>query len=359
MDIGASAILDFQQYERRYVLSQIAATSKADSVDVFVSAGASYRVALYASSFTTDTDGSTLIYDFGVITNSGVADAWISVNSVGNPNIPAGTYPAIFIKGDYAPYVTMDWYEGDTPLADVISSRRTWLDASAITVPFASTAQADDDLPSPARIMGVALHYSSGTPSATLSTATPSGTIGSTTTATVGATSNQGTSGSNNVYVVASTVSLSGITAAQVKAGQNASGSTSGVISGNAPVTSTSVSVALSGLTAGTAYNYAIVQNNANGDSNVLTGSFTTSIASRSTSITFRDSSNAPVGSHSVNWYLTSTWGGAVVHSGTNSTDSGGALLLTGLSSAAGNYLLFYKSAADQNLNGMRPVTLV
>ena len=359
MDIGASVTLDFQQYERRYVLSQISENCIADSVAVFVTAGASYRVALYASSSSTNTDGSTLIYDFGIITNSGVTNAWITVNSVGNPSIPAGTYPSIHVKGDYAFYVTMDWYAGETPLADVILSRRTWLEDSAITTAFSGTAQADDDIDGPARIMGLALAYTPANPSAALTAPIPSGPIGSTTTATIGATTNQGTSGSNNVYAVATTAALTGITAAQVKAGQNASGSTSGVISGSAPVASTSVSITLSGLTAGTTYNYAIVQNNANGDSNVLIGSFTTSVASRSTSITFRDGSNAAVASTSINWFLTSSWGGAVLASGSTSTNSAGALLLTGLSPAAGAYKLFYQLASNENHNGMSPVILV
>lgn len=359
-DIGASNVFSLQNYERRYVFSQISEFSTVDSVDVFVSAGSSYRVGLYASPSTTDTDASTLISDFGIITNSGPSDAWISINAIGGPSIPAGTYPALFLKGENQLYVTNDWYGGDLPLADVIASRRTWLDdGSNVSSPFPTTAQADDNGDGPSRVMGLALHYTVSSPSAILNSPTPSGTVGSTTTATIGATTNQSSAGSNNVYAVVSTASLSGITAAQVKAGQNASGGTSGVIAGSNAVTSTSTSVAFSGLSAGTAYHFAVAQENANGLSNVLTGSFTTAIASRSTSITFRDGSNAVVASQSISWFITSTWAGPVLHSGTTSTDGSGALLLSGLSSAAGSYKLFYKLASNESHNGMSQVILV
>jgi hypothetical protein len=115
---------------------------------------------------------------------------------------------------------------------------------------------------------------SAGTP-ATLSSPTPSGTLSTDTTASPGATTDQG---SGTGYVVVTTASLSGVTAAQVKAGQNASGSTTGVTSGNTSISATGAfTVGLTGLTQLTTYNYAVVQSNANGDSNVVTGSFTTS----------------------------------------------------------------------------------
>jgi hypothetical protein len=207
----------------------------------------------------------------------------------------------------------------------------------------------------------VVLAETAGTPAATLSSPTPSGTIGTATTATLGATTNQGTAGSNNIYGVWSASNgFSGVTATQVKAGQNAAGSTSGVSnSGAVAVTTTSPTISVSSLSASTTYYYALVQNNANGDSNVVTGSFTTSAVTTSTSLGMRDNSNAAVASTSINWYLTSTWGGSVLASGTTSTDGAGALTLTGLSLAAGTYMLFYKLASDQTSNGMHTVVLV
>lgn len=115
---------------------------------------------------------------------------------------------------------------------------------------------------------------------ATLSAATPSGTIGTPTSVTVGATTDQTT---GTFYVVVDTSgNLSGVTAAQVKAGQKASGA-SALSSGNASVSGVSPSVLASGLTASTAYAYAAVQNNTNGDSNVVTGTFTTADAAVTT----------------------------------------------------------------------------
>jgi hypothetical protein len=194
-----------------------------------------------------------------------------------------------------------------------------------------------------------------------LSSPTPSGTIGTSTTATLGATTTNGAAGSNNIYGVWSTSNgFSGVTATQVKAGQNAAGSTSGVSTSEAvAVTSTSPTISVSSLTANTLYYYALVQTDVNGDSNVVTGSFTTAAVTTSTALGLRNEFNAPINFTSFDWFLISTWGDTVLASGTTSTNGSGSLLLSGLSLAAGPYLLFYKLASNQDHNGMRPVTLV
>jgi len=111
---------------------------------------------------------------------------------------------------------------------------------------------------------------------ATLSAPTPSGTIGTETTATIGATTDQ-TSGTFYA-VVDSAANLAGVTATQIKAGQKASGSAA-LAANSAAVSTTTPSAGVTGLTAGTLYSYAAVQNNSNGDSNVVTGTFTTAAA--------------------------------------------------------------------------------
>lgn len=111
---------------------------------------------------------------------------------------------------------------------------------------------------------------------AVLSSPTPSGTLGTQTTATIGATTNQS---SGNFYVVVDTSgNLAGVTASQIKAGQNAA-SGAAFKSGDVPVSTTSPSVGVTGLGAGTSYAYAAIQNNANGDTNIVTGTFTTAAA--------------------------------------------------------------------------------
>ncbi len=111
---------------------------------------------------------------------------------------------------------------------------------------------------------------------AVLSSATPSGTLGTTTTATIGATTDQ-TSGT--FYAVVDTAgNISGITASQIKAGQN-NGSVSAVAAASSAVSTSSPAAGVTGLTAATGYSYAVVQNTTAGDSNVLTGTFTTASA--------------------------------------------------------------------------------
>ncbi len=110
-----------------------------------------------------------------------------------------------------------------------------------------------------------------------LSSPTPSGTIGTTTTATIGATTDQAT---GTFYVVVdSGANLAGVTAVQIKAGQRADGNAAAA-SEDAAVGSTSPSAGVTGLVANTAYAYAAIQNNANGDSNIVTGTFTTASGS-------------------------------------------------------------------------------
>ena len=118
--------------------------------------------------------------------------------------------------------------------------------------------------------------YATYTTGPALSSPTPSGTIATATTATIGATTNQA---SGTFYAVVDTAAnLSGVTATQIKAGQKASGSAA-LAANSAAVSTTTPSAGVTGLTAGTLYSYAAVQNNSNGDSNVVTGTFTTAAA--------------------------------------------------------------------------------
>lgn len=105
----------------------------------------------------------------------------------------------------------------------------------------------------------------------TISSATPSGTLGTTTTATIGCTTDDNT---GTLYVVVDTASLAGITESQIKAGQNAS-SAAADASGSSSVSGLSPSVGVTGLSPSTAYNYAVLQFSG-GNSNILTGTFTT-----------------------------------------------------------------------------------
>lgn len=116
--------------------------------------------------------------------------------------------------------------------------------------------------------------FETGNLSAVAALSAPTATPG-TTTATIGATTDQA---SGTLYVVVDTAAnLSGVTAAQIKAGQKASGSAA-LAANSAAVSTTTPSAGVTGLTAGTLYSYAAVQNNSNGDSNVVTGTFTTPV---------------------------------------------------------------------------------
>lgn len=102
---------------------------------------------------------------------------------------------------------------------------------------------------------------------------TPSGTLGTTTTATIGCTTDVST---GTLYAVVDTAAnISGITAAQIIAGNN--NTNAAAVAANSGVVSTATpSVGVSGLTSNTLYSYAIVQVNDTAQSNVITGTFTT-----------------------------------------------------------------------------------
>jgi hypothetical protein len=128
------------------------------------------------------------------------------------------------------------------------------------------------------RSLEIFITTTAGGSAATLSSPTPSGTLGTQTTATVGATTDQNT---GTFFAVVGTGSqLTGVTATQIKAGQQASGAAA-LAAGSSAVSTTSPSVGLTGLVAGTTYTYAAIQNNANGDTNIVTGSFTTAAVAR------------------------------------------------------------------------------
>jgi IPT/TIG domain len=142
---------------------------------------------------------------------------------------------------------------------------------SAVNATFTNGATTGDAF----EIIAFVIPEPPAAPALTTGVPTSGSTLATSSTVTCGATT---TVGSGTLYCVATTSSLSGVTAAQVKAGQNAAGSTTGVFSSNGAVSATGAVTCpqLSGLTASTTYNYAVVQNATGGDSNIITGTFTT-----------------------------------------------------------------------------------
>lgn len=121
---------------------------------------------------------------------------------------------------------------------------------------------------------------------ATLSVPTPSGTLSTSTTATIGGTTDQA---SGTGYGILSTVSsqVTSATAPQIKAGQINTGAAAPFAATQPTISTTSISIPVTGLAPATTYYYAIVQNNSNGDSNIVTGSFTTAAAAPSSAFNF------------------------------------------------------------------------
>lgn len=189
---------------------------------------------------------------------------------------------------------------------------------------------------------------------AALSAPTPSGTLGTQTTATIGCTTTQNT---GTFYCVAdSAANLSGVTAAQIKLGQKASGAAA-LASANSAISTTTPSAGVTGLTAATLYSYAIVQNNANGDSNAVTGTFTTAVATYGASINLVNSGGSAYASTSFNWFAMTTFGTTLVGSGTTSTNGSGVLAVTGVTASGSGWLTGKDAATSLIVFGPTAVT--
>lgn len=166
---------------------------------------------------------------------------------------------------------------GEYPLWDVATSLTDFSGNGATLTNlsgFGGTAPSDTAHGFPVRIG--ARRAGRGVAVAPITVATlsaPTATSVTATTATLGATTDQ-TSGT--LYAVVDTAAnLSGVTATEIKAGQKAGGAAA-LASANSAVSTTTPSAGVTGLSPYTIYSYAMVQNNANGDSNVVTGTFTT-----------------------------------------------------------------------------------
>lgn len=198
-----------------------------------------------------------------------------------------------------------------------------------------------------------------GSSPATLSAPTPSGTLATQTTATIGATTDQA---SGTLYVVASATQahITGITAAQVIAGQTSSGGAA-PFSGNGAVSTATPSVGVTGLSGGTLYYYAVAQVTSGGNSNVVTGSFTTANSTRSASITLYSSSGSALASTNLRVWTRTGLSAAAADGGSTglalTTNGSGVLSVTNLSIAAGSGWLTIRDDTDDNNCHNYPVT--
>lgn len=245
----------------------------------------------WASKFTLSEDGAvtkvTAFFDYDAGNTSSAGDngkAVIYADSSGSPGALVGVSSAVAIgAGDQTVDfpLTASLTAGDYWLGIVTDSFNSRLHTFSTTggnyvrKESLTYASPGDPMGTPdatgSNIFGIYATYTTG---ATLSA--PTATNVASTTATIGATTDQ-TSGT--FYVVVDTsANLAGVTATEIKAGQKAGGSAA-LASGNVSVTDTTPDVNVSGLGQLTPYAFAAVQNNTNGDSNVVTGTFTTGLS--------------------------------------------------------------------------------
>ncbi len=258
----------------------------------------------------------------------------------------------------------------NTPLTEATSADRGFNGGSTRTTSFYHTATTTStavggDVNSSSGTTYQVLHAVAFMPiaaTATLSSATPSGTIGTQGQASVGATTNQNT-GTLYAVISATQGDITGITATQVKTALYAGGGAA-TFAGNAAVSTTSPSVTITGLTANTLYYFALVQNNTSGDSNVITGSFTTAAATTTvTQQMYAADGVTPLNAVTRRFWTKATLYGAAYDGGTSglaiTCNSSGQFVLTGLTVPAGGGWLTYHDPADNTKSINIPVTFV
>lgn len=197
---------------------------------------------------------------------------------------------------------------------------------------------------------------------ATISSGTPSGAIGTQRRVTLGATSTQST-GTFYGVISATEADITGITAAQVYAGQYAGGGAA-TLAGNAAVTDSTPSVEITGLTPATTYYYAVMHRVGTENSNVIsTGSFTTAVATSTTTLTLRDGAGALLNAQTLNFWTRTGLNTAAVDGGTSglsvTCDASGVFTFTGLSVDAGAGFLTVQNPSDNTYSANYPVTFV
>lgn len=257
-----------------------------DALKIRLPPNSAARVGLYVGGTSNaDPAGATLIFE-GLATNSTGSAAVVTVTAA-QEEIPANARLWFAHKGTnedrYYVYTVGDPHPGDGPdteAGDLLSAAWDWGPNASINTdtssPWPSTLTTSE--PSGGSAVMMALEYSVGggpTPSV-ISDPTPSGTIGTANTATVGCTTD--TEEGTLYAVLSETNNVSTATGSQIKAGQNST-SAAADFADDAAVTDSAPEVAFSGLDPETTYYYALVQETTEGFSNVLSGSFTTADA--------------------------------------------------------------------------------
>lgn len=184
------------------------------------------------------------------------------------------------------------------------------------------------------------------------------------TTVTVGASTDQ-TSGTLYAVLVTSASLLSGITAAQIIAGQDNTGTNVGAGQAlSTAINSANPAMNFTGLSDNTTFYGAIVQVNANGNSDIVFVSFTTQVLVTTRSTSFRmynPITGMYVASTTLRAWTRLTISGAAVDGGASglvfTTDANGWANLSGLSIEAGAGLVTVGSGVDTNHFLTYPVT--
>ena len=196
---------------------------------------------------------------------------------------------------------------------------------------------------------------------AALSSGTPSGTIGTQRRATLGATSTQST-GTFYGVVSATQGDITGITAAQVFAGQY-SGGGAATFAANNTVSDSTPDVLITGLNPATTYYYAVMHRVGTNNSTPLTGSFTTAVATSTATLSLVDSGGAALNAQTLNFWTRTTLNGAAVDGGgvglSVTSNGSGVFSFSGLSVDAGAGFITVQNPLDNTFSANYPVTFV
>jgi hypothetical protein len=152
--------LDIGDYTASYDRTGVYPVAEADlivqSVDVYLGAGVSNRVCVYAAVSDETMAAAPLVVDLGVVTNSGGAPAFITAVAPPGSIIPEGAYPAITVRQGASIAIVGD---GEFPHGNCIAAWRGFNSEASINTPFPSTSIGDDTFSQPFRIPYTRLNF--------------------------------------------------------------------------------------------------------------------------------------------------------------------------------------------------------
>lgn len=143
-------------WDRGVIFPSVEVPLQIQSVDVYLPAGASVRVGLFNALSAATINGAARIVDFGVVSNEGDTDGFITVSAPADTVFPASGYPAVVVRQNDIVALVGD---EEFPVGDAVYATRSYNEDALYTDAFPSVAFDDDGASQNFRIPYVRLNF--------------------------------------------------------------------------------------------------------------------------------------------------------------------------------------------------------